>query len=255
MNIKKLWIKFFKILFSRTPVMIGMGLSFIALISCWAVDFTVMALNVILLILLLITIGIILQIFLLTGTDIAREAKNTLQKSSDKQREDQLDKLFKRLKEDKDPRTEKALSDLRELSRAILDSATEDSNIDSQTRFELMLQVEQLFDKCVIRLEKTLRVWHNAKKISDKKIQQKLLNLRENIIKEVKHTISYLGDTLTRIQELNYNKDFSRSELDLIKQELEEGLAIAEKIDHNMRKLELGQKNSIDHIDNTNSIH
>lgn len=242
MQKRKLWKKFLKILLTRMPVLIFAGFTIISLIAGWAFDFRIILINVIFVIFLLLTLGIIGQIFLLSSDKIARQAKEELKREADGLRELNLDNLYSRLTEDKDPRTEKALQDLREIAREIKESAGNESQLDSQSAFEVLLKVEELFDKCVSRLEKSLKIWESSQKISDEQIRKKLLDLREDVISDVRKSINYLGGIFARIQALQFGQNSNKEDLLLIMKDLEEGLTIAEQVDEQVRRLESGGK-------------
>jgi len=241
MNNKRHWMRFVKILLTRIPVLILAGLTTISFIAGWAMDFKVFFLNVLPLGLSLLTLGTIGQIFFLRGSKIAQRAKEELKEETDDAREKNLDDLYNRLKKDKDSRTEKALRDLRELSNAIQGSTDQESSLDAQTRFELHFKVEQLFSKCVSRLEKSLQLWKSSKEISNKQVSRKILALREEVIEEVIENIVHLGETFARIQTLDCNQSSSKEDLQKIRNDLQEGLAIAEKVEEKMRKFEIGE--------------
>lgn len=238
----KLWKKFLRILLTRKPVLILAGLTVVSLIAGWAFDFRVTVINILFLLFMLLTLGTIGQIFLLSADKIAKQAKQELKKKSADLREQSLDNLYSRLVEDKDPRTEKALKDLREIAREIKESASTEDRLDSQTSFEVLLKVEELFDKCVSRLEKSLKLWESSRKISNKQIRKRLLDLREGVLNDVKKSVGYLGDIFARIQALQYGQASGKEDLIAIMKDLEEGLSIAEQVEEKVRKLELGEK-------------
>ncbi|MBU0469156.1 MAG: hypothetical protein KKD07_02550 [Candidatus Omnitrophica bacterium] len=241
MSNKRHWIRFIQILLTRIPVLIFAGSTSISFIAGWAMDFKIFSLNVLQTVLFLMTLGTIGQIFFLSGDKIAERVKTELKEEDDDAREQNLDDLYDRLKKDKDSRTEKALRDLRELSNAIKESTGQESTLDAQTIFELHFKVEQLFNKCISRLEKSLKLWKSAKDISNRDVSEKLLTLREEVVTEVIQNIAHLGEMLARIQTLNCNQDSSKEDLQNIRKDLEEGLAIAEQVDEKMRKFEKGE--------------
>lgn len=239
---KREWIKFLRILLTRLPVMLFLGLTVISFIIGWALDFGAFILCIFPVVFLCLTVGTIGQIFFLSGAKIARQVKEDIKKESDDLREQNLDDLYLRLTKDNDPRTERALKDLREIARAIKESTNEDSRLDIQTIVELRFKVEELFNKCVIRLEKSLKLLNSSQEISNQQVKQRLLKLREDIIGEVKISINYLGDILARVQILNCKQGLGKENLLAIMKDLEQGIAIAEKVDERMKKLELGEK-------------
>ncbi|MCG2712968.1 MAG: hypothetical protein L6416_11695 [Candidatus Omnitrophica bacterium] len=240
MNNKRHWIRFLKILLTRVPVILFTGLAVISFITAWALDFKIAVLNVLPWGFLSLALGALGQIFLLSGEKIARQVKQELQKESDDFRQQSLDALHNRLTRDNDPRTEAALKDLREIARAIKDGAQEGAGLDAETTFDLLFKVEELFTKCVNRLEKSLKLWESAQEISNRQVKERLMKLRENVIEEVNSSNAYLGNIFARIQALNCSQSSGKGDLLIIMKDLEEGLEIAEQVDKKMKKLELG---------------
>lgn len=241
MTNKKLWLRFIQILLTRVPVISFAGFTVISFIIGWALDFNSPLWSILPLVFLCLTGGTIGQIFFLSADKIARQVKEEFKKELSDSRERSLDELYCRLTQDNDPRTEASLKELREIAKAINESAGGESKLDHQTVFEVLFKVEELFNKCVNRLEKSLKLWGSAQKISNQQVKEHLMKLREDIITEVKNSIVYLGNILARIQSLNYNQIADRDDLSVIMKDLDEGISIAEKVDERMRKLEKGE--------------
>ncbi len=237
-NKKRLWWKFFQILFAKIPVVLSVGITVILFLAGWAINFRGALLNAFIWIMSLITLGTIGHLFILSGDQMARQAMQDLKKEADDSRQERLDDLYDRLAKDRDPRTHRALKELRELAAAVKDSATEESTLDARSKFEMDYKVEQLFQKCVNRLEKSLKLLKNAQAISNQDVKEKLLSLRENLLEEVQKTIRYLGEILTRIQVLHQKETSDDSDMKNIMSDLEEGLAVAERVDLKMKELE-----------------
>ncbi len=238
MDKKKLWGKLLKKLFLSVPVITLGGLTVISLIASWAFEFRLLLLNILPLVFGVLTIGTVLQMFLLSGEEMAREALNELKGEVADAHEQRLDVFYKKLSKDGDPRTHKALNDTRELARAIKSALGEDSKLDAQSRLQMHDRVDRLFADCVDRLENSLSLIESARNISDHSIQRKILETREKIIDEIATMISYLGKILQRIQTLNVGEPPDHAEFVQIMSDLDEGIEIAKQVDERMKKLE-----------------
>ncbi|OGX11629.1 MAG: hypothetical protein A2351_02170 [Omnitrophica bacterium RIFOXYB12_FULL_50_7] len=214
------------------------GAGAISLILGWALDFSPPFLMLLPLIFFVLTAGSIGHIFFLSWEKIARQVKEEMEKEAVASREQQLNDLYRRLGEDDDPKTEKLLQDLREISNAIRESSLEQSRLDIKTAFDIILKEEQLFAKCVERLELSLQLWSRASRISNPEVKEKLLNLRQSVLGEIEKTTSYLGDILARIQGAGYKEGGDKADLLSIIGDLQDGIAIAEKADKRMKELD-----------------
>lgn len=238
----KLWKKFIRILLFRPSVISLAGLTMMSLIAAWTFEFKLLMLNVLPLVLGGLTIGTILQIFILQGKDIAAQALDELKGDVNSEYESRLDSFHDRLSKDGDPRTEKSLKNLRELAGEIKKiSMDEDSKLDPQTRMELHRKVDQLFERCVNRLEKSIDMIETAKSISDRDVRYRILGVREKLLDDVNKNVAYLGDILERIQLLHVHNRPVEDDYSQIMRDLDESIDIALKVDERMRKLESGE--------------
>ena len=152
-------------------------------------------------------------------------------------REAKLDELDRKLTEDGDPRTEASLRDLRALAKAFNESRTPGAGLNIESMFDIASGVEQLFNRCVQSLERTLQLWRTARKMATPEAKKPILERREGIIEDVGESIKQLGKVLVGIQGLKAGESAS-SELASIREELDQRLAVAKRVEERMRSLE-----------------
>jgi hypothetical protein len=175
---------------------------------------------------------------LILGDDVlANSIIETMRKDANNEREQSLDKLDGRLVEDGDPRTQACLRDLRALTKAFNDARAPETKLSSSTTFDFASGVEKLFDRCVQSLEQTLDLWQTAERMVTVDARKPVLDQRERMLGEVCQSIRQLGEVLAGLQSLRVG-DGSGQELARIREELDERLTVAKKVEERMRSLE-----------------
>ena len=145
------------------------------------------------------------------------------------------------LKKDIDERIQNAQIALQELKMSIKEGVKNSQYFDSYAR-ELVLQKAGLiFNKCQIRLEKAEKLREDIERIPSKEVKKKLEELKGFLIEGVSTGIVQLGDIHARIQKLNFSEDLDDQDIKNIAKELDDELAIAEKVDKKMNELDYGK--------------
>jgi len=148
-----------------------------------------------------------------------------------------LDDLDRRLAaEDADARPEVALRDMRALVRAFDEFASQVDGVPSAAIIDVRSRVQQLFDHSVRSLEQTLRLGDTAKKLDMAEARKPLLTQREKIIKDVQACVKQLGDTLAALQQLDAGTQ-STGELTRLREELDQSLEIAGRVESRLNSL------------------
>ena len=242
MNGKKVKLRFLKILFTRFPVLLAFSSSLFFLILGWAVDFKFPLLKFLPLACLIVAIGFIAQLFFVSGDKIAEQAINEVNSEEEKVKTAELDYLYEILKtEDNDPTNEKLLQDLREITNEIHKVCLyRKSEIDGRSSVEISLKVDELLNQCLTLLKRSVDLWKSARNISSVEVRNDILAQRENILKEVDKSKIYLGKILVRIQEFNISKNSGDSELAKIRNDLDQELKIARRVQKSMKTWEKG---------------
>ncbi|MFP4382287.1 MAG: hypothetical protein ACLFUS_17435 [Candidatus Sumerlaeia bacterium] len=177
------------------------------------------------------------QLFL--GSEKAtKKAIEDLRREAEAQREKALDELDKRLRADGDPRTETNLRDLRVLARAFRDDHSWSEGLSNQTSFDIVNGVNQLFERCVKSLERSLVLYKTARKIRTRAARQNILLQREHIVQDVAKSIEQLGVILGRIHMMQDENDHESSALAQIRDELDRSLDVAQAVEKRIRDLD-----------------
>ncbi|MHC4672298.1 MAG: hypothetical protein ACYTBZ_07415 [Planctomycetota bacterium] len=177
--------------------------------------------------------------FLLGSGAVSRSAVEELQREAQESTGHKLDDLDHRLVADGDSRTEQCLRDLRVLAESFKEGQSGCSSLNATSTFDILSNVDDLFAECVRSLEKTLELWHAANRMSSEEARQPLLQQRETIIAEVEESIAQLGRILASIQ--NYSRgEKSTAELARLRNELEQSMAIAKRVDEKMNAWRTG---------------
>lgn len=154
------------------------------------------------------------------------------------EREKALDNLDNRLVADGDPRTESSLRDLRTLAAAFEKGRSWTGALKTSSTVDILSGVNQLFQQCVVSLEKTLELGYTAAQMTTKTAREPILKERERIITEVSESIRQLGGVLASIQALETDGTAHDSELADIRRELDQNLEVAKKVKERMESLE-----------------
>jgi hypothetical protein len=175
---------------------------------------------------------------LVLGNDrLADLVVQDMQRDAHEDREKSLDELDKSLVEDGDPRTEACLRDLRALATAFNEARAPSASLSASCTFDIASGVEELFKRCVLSLEQTLGFWRTAERMVTAAAKEPVLEQREKMIDEVKKSIAQLGKILAGLQSLRTGEGMG-SELAHIREELDERLTVARRVEERMRSLE-----------------
>lgn len=168
-----------------------------------------------------------------TARTVIEEAERSAQQAT----QTALDQLDRRLvTSDDDPRPETALRDLRALVRAFDEFAENTGAVNAPAVVEVRSRVRQLFDYSVRSLEQTQQLGDTAKILHLPEARKPLLEQRERIIADVQAGIKQLGDTLATLQRLGTG-DSSNRELARLRDELDQSLEIASRVETRMNSL------------------
>jgi hypothetical protein len=184
---------------------------------------------------LLIAGGSFLSQLVTRGEDYARDEVQRLRQEAHAAQERQLDDLYRRLRADKDPRTESALHDLRGMERAFHELSAAKVGTSSRASVAIVAGVEELVDRCVESLEESLRLWHMARGLQTPAARMPILKQREQIVTEVIRSTEQLGKILAAMQELGASTE-TTAELTRVREELDQSLAVARAVDERMKE-------------------
>jgi hypothetical protein len=161
---------------------------------------------------------------------IAKKAQDQVLREHEEEKNRILDDLENKLKEDRDPRPEVCLRELRSL-HMLLNSSSGSWVAPVKDDFE------RLFEICVRQIEKTDSLWRasrNANGVAGKTLKRE----RERIVQEIEATTLQLMKTIEQFKTQSVQE--SSSELAEARKELERTIEVAKKVDQ--RLADIGNK-------------
>jgi hypothetical protein len=186
---------------------------------------------------LLTSAGAGLTRLLLDDGKTAQSIRAEMEQEERQRREALLDNLQQRLvAADDDPRPENALGDLRALLRAFEEMAERSEIVALQALVEVRAKVHQLFDESVQAFEETLKLYAMAQELQTPSARKSILDQREGIIKEVQTSIHQISDALRALQRMGAGGQ-SSAELARLREELDESLALANRVESRVDSL------------------
>jgi len=181
----------------------------------------------------------------LFGLDrISKKAMDEIQREARTQWDARLDRLAERLAEDRDPRTETLLAEMRELSEAIREKGVS-PHLNRRSRIEIALQMDELFRECVGALEESLELWEGAREVASESRRGALLEQREAQIAEVAECVA----VLERVHSAGLEDGGARGNergLARAREELRASLEVARRVEQRMKTMEKGMRAEVE---------
>ena len=174
---------------------------------------------------------------LVGGEQAAKDALEEIREEGAKEREAALDELDARLSADGDPRTERALRDLRTFAKTFSDGNVWSRGVNSRSAYDITEGVTHLFDRSVKSLEQSLQLWHTARQMNTPEARKPIVAQRERIIREVGQSIVHLGQIMVELQNLGAAEN-APAGLARVRGELERSLAFARSVDEKVQSLD-----------------
>ena len=152
-------------------------------------------------------------------------------------RDASLDELERKLKQDDDRRTEQCLKEL----RTLVEMFTQETKRNTLTakHHRLVSQVEEIFNASVEQLAKSWELHQLGKKLTGQ-AKEKVLRQREQVIQEVIETRDHLAKTMEQMQSLSSGPN--KSELMLLRKELDETLLVAKRTQERMSQIDNSER-------------
>lgn len=190
------------------------------------------------------SVGSLATRWLLWGDAIIEEElseweQETIRRQQEKllQKERSLDDLDRRLQQDRDPTTEHSLRQLRRLYGAFRKQSGWTESMDRRSVYDISNKVENLVQACIISLQRSLQLWQTAQGMQTETTRKSLLAKREELLVEVSNSIGQLALTVDQVQALGIDKQ-SGEDLARLRQELDQSLDVARRVEQRMRSLE-----------------
>ena len=166
---------------------------------------------------------------------ITRELIEEFEREEADRQRARLDSLHQRLVDDRDPRTEALLNDLRALVVAVQTDSKWRGRINAVAAADILTGISQLFDACVENLERTLAIHATASQLATKVAGVPLRNQREQILQEVASSVERLSQLVTELRVIGTSSDDGEAKLADIRTRLDNNLAAIRATDRQMQ--------------------
>ncbi len=143
-----------------------------------------------------------------------------------------LQQLESRLKKDRDPRTERLLSQLRTLYED-LKADIEKGKI-TIAAHEVLDGVNNMFHVSVKHLDRSFQLWQTASKMKGTS-RERIMQQREELIEEVATSCEYLEQTIDQLNAVATKRN--RSDLSRMRSELDETIRVARRAEERTNAL------------------
>lgn len=166
------------------------------LITSWAFDLS-SAVTATSALSLVLSVGLFLTVFFLGGDEAARHVYEQVEKENIEQKERELDLLDKELTKDRDPRTQEALRNLRNLRQQFREVDWAHSDVASF--MEVIASIDNLFDSSIQSLVKSLSLARSMKGLNGKP-RRNINDQREFIISDIEKNIEQMATVLIELR-------------------------------------------------------
>ena len=185
-----------------------------------------------------------LQRWISGGEKLTEQAWRDLQGKVRKEHVKYLRELRRQLRGDRDPRTSNMLKRLQKAYDRLLVSDRWREDEPNEIFAEIRGQSHELYQSCLRLLERSLEIWKTSRDMATESARQRLRDSREQLITEVQRSIENLEQTLDHMQ-TSQLKQGSQLEADAarLREELNEGLAVARRVEERMEQLDVDLKN------------
>jgi methyl-accepting chemotaxis protein len=185
----------------------------------------------------LASVGSFTTHWLLRSDELTRRAYESLEKEAAAEKEARLDALQRRLSADKDARDEKLLGELRQIYCRFREDTTWVTRLGQRSAVEITSKVEKLFQGCIQSLERSLDLAQAAGKMATKEGRRTALDAREKLLEEVAASIQQMAHTIDGVHALGLDQK-AGDDLARIRQELDESLNVARRVEERMQSIE-----------------
>ncbi len=148
--------------------------------------------------LLLTAVGFAATRFVCQYEAIFKETIEKLQEDKQLERNLKLDTLDAKLLEDKDPRDQTALRNLRVLYDNFLDDFR-NGRISPSVPASMLDQIEHVAENCIFQLEQQYKIWQTSRRVSGD-MREKLLNQKTAILDEVEASVENLSKVMDEVR-------------------------------------------------------
>ena len=125
-----------------------------------------------------------------------------------------------------------------QLSKLHLTESNLTAGLDPRSSLDIVMGVEQLFDRCIKTLKQTLELHKTAEELETEIAREPIMKRRERLIEDVRESVSTLGRILSGIQDLRQS-DETGGELARLRGELDESLDVAKRVEDRLKAMDV----------------
>ncbi len=188
---------------------------------------------------LLASVGALASRWILKSDDIIKKTFEDLQAEALREQDKALDELDRKLRKDRDSRTQASLRELREIYEEFKHQGAWASNLGAKQAFDLANKVEELFRGSIRALERSLELWEASRRMRTKESKQRVLRRRDEIVEDVQESVHQLAHTIDGVQTLALGGQRTSEDLSRVRAELDESLAVARRVEERMQSIDL----------------
>jgi hypothetical protein len=167
---------------------------------------------------------------------ITKDAYASVIQKGEDERTKILDDLDKVLREDRDPRPEVCLRQLRNLYEEIKEQAK-----DNPLGMQVLDNFRQMFDACVAKIKETDSLWRKAKGLEGS-LKKRIVTERDELVSEIEVTTQKLTDSIGKYKTSAKRTPLQDARLEELQQELDMTLEVARRTGERMSGLGKEQK-------------
>ncbi len=176
--------------------------------------------------------------WLVGSGELARQAFEELRAESGRKKKHHLRKLRRRIRYDRDPRTNRLLLQLVRLAKRMGQAGVMNHEDGNDVVAEVRDKAVGLYQSCLGSLERTIDLYEAAQQMATEDARNQLLAQREELLEEVRRSVAHLETTLDHLQSLQLKRDRRGEGLAQMRKELEMGLSVAQRVERRMDNLD-----------------
>jgi len=155
---------------------------------------------------------------------ITADAYEYVRSQQVRKQQQNLDELDRKLRKDRDPRTQESLRELRTVYAGFVEDVK--SGKISAAVHDVVDIVDELFVSAVAQLERSYQLWQDAKETNGD-ARKRMLAERDEVVSEVLETVRHLENTIHQFRSVGEKR--KGKQLRRLRKELDEALRVARR--------------------------
>jgi len=174
----------------------------------------------------------------MTSTGVKQKVIDKLKLHAEREERQRLDELDAKLAQDRDPRTQQLLRNMRRLRQTFSSCANERAC--ASVAGSIIAGVEDLFADSVRALETTLTLKATSDGLVGEEAKQPILERRERLIVDVEATVNEMSSIISGLQVISTTGDNDLDATDELRSSLSDKLVAIRRTQEEMAELQVG---------------